>query len=145
VTGLAAAGVDDAAPGVSALQPECQFAVGLEIEGDPPLAQLPDRTRSLLDQNLNGRRTAETSARRDRVGQMLGGRVPGLQGRGQASLCPEAGAVGVRRARDHADGRALLRCAQRRPESGCPAADDGDVALGLYRYRPAASRRMASI
>ncbi len=107
---LATTGVDDAAPRMPTLQPERQLAVLIEIESDPALAQFPDRVRGLLDQDLDGGRAAEPPASRDRVGRVLGGGVAWLQRRGQASLRPEAGALGERRARNYAGSRALLRC-----------------------------------
>jgi hypothetical protein len=64
---------------------------------------------------------------------------------GKAALRPEAGALGERGARDQADLGALLGGAQRRPQARRTAADDGDVALGGCRYRPTASRLIASI
>jgi hypothetical protein len=144
VAGLAAAGVDDAAAGVPSLEPQRELAVGLEVEGDAALAQLAHRRRRLLDQRLHRGGPAEAPAGGDRVGRVLGRGVARLQGGGEPALGPEAGALGERRARDHADRRAGLGRAQRGPQPGRPAADDGDVAGALCRYR-LASRLIVSI
>src|SRR5260221_3987956 len=145
MTGLAAAGMDDAAVGVTALQAKCQLTPGIEVEDDSPLTQLAHRGRRLLDQRLHGRGAAEPSPGRDRVGGVLGGRVAWLERGGEAALSPEAGALGERRSRDHANRGAVLRPPQRRPEPRRPAADDSDVAVGLCRYPFGASCAVVSI
>ena len=93
----------------------------------------------LLDQDLDRRRTAEAAPRGDRVGGVAGGRVARLQRRGQPALRPEAGALGEGGAGDEADRAAALGRAQRRPEAGRAAADDGDVELGALRLSPCLS------
>jgi hypothetical protein len=65
--------VDDAAAGVAALEAQRELAVGLEVEGDAALAQLPHCRRGLLDQGLDRSRATEAASRRDRVGCVLGG------------------------------------------------------------------------
>ena len=52
--GLAAAGVDDAAPRVAALEAEGELAARVEVEGDAALAQFAHRLGRLLDQGLYG-------------------------------------------------------------------------------------------
>jgi len=90
--------VDYAAAGVAALEAQRKLAVGFEVEDDPARAQLADGGRRLVDQDLDRRRAAEPAARRDRVSGVLGRRVAGLERRREASLRPEAGALGERRA-----------------------------------------------
>ena len=129
VAGLAAAGVDDAAARVAALEAERQPALVVEVEDDAAREQVADRAGRLLDQHPHRRGAAEAAAGGDRVGGVAVGRVAGLERRGQAALGPEAGALGERGAGDEADAAALLGRAQRRPEPGGAAADDGDVEL----------------
>ena len=120
----------------------------------PPASRSKETPRSRSSRTAAGAsstsaRTAEGRQRPrpggDRVGGVPRRRVARLQRRREAALGPEAGALGERRARDHADRRAQLGRAQRRPQPGRPAADDGDVALAHLGYRPAASRLSASI
>jgi hypothetical protein len=73
VAGLAAAGVDDPAACVSALEAQAELAVLVEVEGDAAIAQLADRVRGLVDQDLNSGRPAEAAAGGDRVGGVAGG------------------------------------------------------------------------
>ena len=84
----------------------------------------------------HGRGAAEAAPGGDRVGRVAVGGVAGLQRRGEPALGPEAGALGERRARDEADPAALLGRAQRRPQPGRAAADDGDVELPGRRLSP---------
>jgi hypothetical protein len=142
VAGLAAAGVDDPAARVTALEAQAELAVLVEVEGDAAIAQLADRVRGLVDQDLNGGGAAEAAAGGDRVGGVAGGRVARLQGRGQPALRPVAGALGERLAGDQADATPLLGGTQRGPQPGSAAADDDDVELRGCPYRPAASRRI---
>ncbi len=127
VTGGAPPGMDDAAPGMATLEAKRKLAVGLEVEGDAAVQQIPHRPRGLVDEDLHGGGAAEPASGSDRVGGVLGGRIAGLQRSGQPSLRPEAGALRERRARDQADRAARFRCPQRAPETGRAAADDGDV------------------
>jgi hypothetical protein len=144
VAGGAAAGVDDAAPGVAALEAERELAVGVEIEDDAARAQLPNGGRGLVDQDLDRARPAQTAAGSDGVGGVLRGRVARLERRCQAPLGPVAGALRERRARDEADAPPLLGGLQGGPEASRAAADDGDVELRIRCYRCPASRRIAS-
>ena len=116
----------------------------VEVEDDAARLQVADRGRRLLDQDLHRGGPAEAAAGGDRVGGVALGRVAGLERRRQPALGPEAGALGERRAGDEADAAALLGRAQRGPEAGGAAADDGDVELGGRGYRPSASRRIES-
>ena len=59
-----------------------------------------------------------------------GGRVVGGERRRQATLGPEARALGERLSRDERHGRAVLGRPQRDVEAGGPAADDHDVGFG---------------
>ena len=144
MAGLAAAGMDDAAAGVAALQAQRQPALVVEVEDDAACLQFPNRLRRLLDQDFDGGGAAEAAAGGDRVSGVALGRVAGLERRRQAALGPEAGALGERRAGDQADAAALLGRPQRGPEAGGAAADDGDVELGGGGYRRSASRRIES-
>ncbi len=108
MAGLAAAGVDDAAAGVPALQAQRELAVLVEVELDAALAQVADRGRGLVDQCLHRSGSAEAASGVDRVGGVVGRRVAGLERRGEPSLSPEAGALGERLARDQADAAASL-------------------------------------
>ena len=110
-----AAGVDDAAAGVAALQAERQLTVVLPVEDDPAVEQLAYCGGRLLDQHLHRCGSAETTARRGRVGSMLGGRIAGLQGSREAALGPKACTLGKRGAGDDADLAAALGRTQRRP------------------------------
>ena len=83
MAGLAAAGVDDAAARVSALEARGELAVLVEVEDDAALAQLADRARRLVDQDLHGGGPAEAAPGGDRVGGVAGRRVARLQRRRQ--------------------------------------------------------------
>ncbi len=130
MAGLAAAGVDDAAAVWPPSRPERQPAFVVEVEDDAARLQVADRGRRLLDQHPHRGGAAEAAAGGDRVGGVAPGRVARFERRRQPALGPEAGALGERRARDDADAAALLGGAQRGPEAGGAAADDGDVVLG---------------
>ena len=111
--GLGAAGVDDPPRAVAALQAERERAVGLEVERDPARDQRLDRRREPPGRASRPPLAAEAAARVQRVlGVALRG-VVGSEGGGEPSLCPVAGAVGERLARDDARARAALRGLQR--------------------------------
>ncbi len=67
VTGLAAAGMDDAAAGVPSLETERESSLVVEVELDAPLLQIAHRRRRLGDEHLDRRGPAEASAGGDRV------------------------------------------------------------------------------
>jgi hypothetical protein len=136
--------VDDAPPGVTALEPQRQLSVGIEVELDAALAQVPHHRRRLGDEGLDSGGATEAAPGGERVGGVLRGRVARLQRGGEAALRPIAGALSERGAGDEADPAALLRRPQSRPEAGGAAADDDDVELGCGLYRFPASRRIAS-
>jgi len=144
VAGGAAAGVDDAAAGVAALEAERELPAGVEVEDDAARAQLLDGGWSLFDQYLDGARPAQAAAGGDGVGGVLGGRIARLERRGQAALGPVAGALRERLAGNEAYARPLLGGLQGGPEASRAATDDGDVELQVRCYRCPASRRIAS-
>jgi hypothetical protein len=129
VTGLAATRVDDAAPGVAALEAQRQTALLVEVEDDPAGKQFADGIWCLLDEGLDRGGATEAAAGGDRVGGVPGRRVARLEGRRQSALGPVAGALGEGSARDQADPATVLRRQQRRPQPGGAAADDDDVEL----------------
>ena len=144
MAGLAAAGVDDAAVGVTALQPQRQPPLVVEVEDDAPCDQVADRCRRLLDQRPDRGGAAQPPAGGNRVGGVALGGVVGFERRRESALGPVAGALRERGAGDEAGASALLGRPQRAPETGGAAADDGDVELAWRLYRPSASRRSAS-
>ncbi len=143
--GLAAAGVDDPARRVAALEAERQPPFVVEVEVDAARLQVADRGRRFVDQDLDRGGAAEAAAGGDRVLGVARGRIARLERRGQPALRPEAGALGQRRARDDADAPAELGGAQRGPQSGGAAADDDDVVLRDRGYLSPPSRRIWSM
>ena len=124
--GLAAAGVDDPARRVTALEPERELAVRLGVEAHPASLQLLDRGRRLAGQHLDRARAAEAAAGGERVVGVALGRVVGGERRGEPALRPEARALGERLARDEHRAGAGLGRLERDVEAGGAAADDHD-------------------
>ena len=86
---LAAGGVarvQHAAHAVRGLAAERRAAVGVAIEGRPPLHQLGDVARPIGHERLDGLRIAQAVARGDRVPCVQLRRVVGPHGRGDAAL-----------------------------------------------------------
>src|SRR4029077_9823866 len=116
----------------------------VEVEVDAARLQVADRGRCLLDQYPHRARPAEVAARGEGVLGVALPRVARFECRRQPALGPEAGALGQRRARDHADAAALLGGTEGGPEAGGAATDDGDVVLRDRGYLLPPSRRIWS-
>ncbi len=115
--------------GVTALQPQRQSALVVDVEDDAAGDQVAHRLRCFVDQDPHRGGAAEAAAGGDRVGRVPVGGVVGFERRRQPALGPVAGALRQRRARDETDTSPELGGPQRAPEAGGAAADDGDVEL----------------
>jgi hypothetical protein len=130
---------------MATLEAEGELAPGVEVEANAAGAQLRDRRRRLLDEGLDGARSAEAASGGEGVGRVLSRRVARLQRRREPALGPVAGALRERRARDETDPAAVLGRPKGGPETRGAAADDDDVELCGGLYRRSASRRIESI
>ena len=126
-------------------RPSASPPLVVEVEDDPALAQLAHRARRLLDQRPHRRGAAEPAPRGDRVGGVLGGRVAGLERRGEAALGPEAGALGERRARDRRRRRRPARPRAAPSRVPPPRRRRRRRRTRARRLSPLASRLIASI
>jgi hypothetical protein len=123
----AAAGVNDPARGVTALEAERERAVSAAVEVHPEPLELAHLVGGLLAQDARGALPGDPTAGRERVLEMaLGGVVDGQGGRDSA-LGPVARRAGQRRARDQGHAGALPCGHQRGVQSRRAGPDDGDV------------------
>ena len=137
--------MDDAAPRVSALESQGELAARVKVEGDSPLAQLAHRLGCLLDQSLDGRGAAEAAPGGDRVGGVLGRRVAGSSA---AASPPWAQKLALWESGVREITQTAAPCSAARSAVHNPAAPPPTTATShspCLRYRPAASRRSASI
>ena len=137
VAGLAAAGVDDAAAGVAALEPERELALVVEVEDDAAGAAArgpragASSTRARTAAGRQRPRPAAIVSAAWRSGESSGSSAAASPPWAQKLALCESGVRETRQTLAAALGRP-----QRGPEAGGAAADDGDVELARLRLSP---------
>ncbi len=124
VSRRSAAGVDDAAPAVAALEPEPL------VEVDAELDEVADARRRLVRQHLDGTRPTQPAARAQRVLGVQRRCVVLPHRGGDTALREEARGRQQRALREDED-VALGRRTQGGEETGDPPADDDEREIGL--------------
>ena len=128
-----AAGVDDAAAGVSPFEPEGEIAGPVRIEAHAELLELMHAGRRLLAEHPRSGGAGRIAAGRERIVVMALGRVVRGKRGGYPTLSPVARGLRQRRATDQRHSRAGAGGDERGIEAGGAGADHGDVrAKGLF-------------
>ncbi len=105
--GGAAARVDDAADAVAAFEPELDTAFRVSVEAHPERDEVGEALGRLAAQDLGGAAAHEAAPRRDRVLEVLAGRVLERQRRREPALRPVGRGLGQRQGRDERHPRPL--------------------------------------
>ena len=131
--GRAAAGVDDAARPVAALEAEGEVAVAVGVEADAERLEVAEPRGRLVGQDLGGGAAHEAAAGRQRVLEMAGRRVVDRERGREASLRPVGRRLGERAGRHERHPRSLAGRAQAGEQTGRTRAHHHEVvALGVH-------------
>ena len=125
--GGGAAGVDDPAPRVAALEAEREVPPAVGVELNAELLKVAHAVGRLLAQHPHRALSCGLAAGGERVGGVLRGRVVRSERRGDPALGPEARGLRERRAADERDACPLVRGHERRVQAGGAGANNCDV------------------
>jgi hypothetical protein len=125
--------MDDAARAVAAFpgQVKSEFGVGVAGKGHALLDQPAYGLAAVFDDMAGHGLVAQAGAGIERVGQVAGGAVAGVEHRGDAALRPVAGTVGQAALADDGD-LAALRETERDGEAGQAGANNGDIEVHQF-------------
>jgi len=111
---------------MAALDPERGCALAMAVDAEPPFEKFAKSRLASLDDGASDPLITQATARRQRVGQVLVGRVPVSDGHGDAALGQQGARVGVPGTSEN-NNAATISGSDRGADARRATADDEDI------------------